>query len=258
MAVKNLDQRVGVLVDVSNMYYSAKNLHNGAKVDFGAVLKDAVADRKLIRALAYVIKADIKEEQSFFDALERAGYEVKSKDLQIFVGGAKKGDWDVGISVDAIKLADKLDTVILVSGDGDYEPLINYLQENKGCYVEVYAFGRTASAKIIEKADEFHDLDDKPEEYLIQPRRRQTARPSTPIKGHEFAAKEELSAEAIQELNHDDHHPSNSGNTQPSGPAIETPRHTFFSTAVAKRTKPDTTKSGTTKSDSSEPTQTPE
>lgn len=231
MAVKNLDQRVGVLVDVSNMYYSAKNLHAGAKVDFGAVLKDAVADRKLIRALAYVIKADIKEEQSFFEALERAGYEVKSKDLQIFVGGAKKGDWDVGISVDAIKLADKLDTVILVSGDGDYEPLINYLQENKGCYVEVYAFGRTASSKIIDKADEFHDLDDKPDEYLIQPRRRLTKMP-TPIKGHEFAAKEEITPE--------DHYPSNSGNTQPSGPAIvETPRHTFFSTAVAKRASAD-------------------
>src|SRR5690606_23244557 len=172
MAVKNLDQRVGVLVDVSNMYYSAKNLYNGAKLDFGQVLKEAVADRKLIRAIAYVIKADIKEEQSFFDALERAGYEVKSKDLQIFVGGAKKGDWDVGISVDAIKLADKLDTIILVSGDGDYEPLINYLQENKGCYVEVYAFGRTASNKIIEKADEFHDLDENADTHLIKPRRR--------------------------------------------------------------------------------------
>ena len=122
MAVKNLDQRVGVFVDVSNMYYSAKNLYNGAKVDFGQVLLQSVADRKLIRAIAYVIKADIKEEQSFFDALERAGFEVKSKDLQIFAGGAKKGDWDVGITVDAIKLADKLDTIILVSGDGDYEP----------------------------------------------------------------------------------------------------------------------------------------
>lgn len=251
MAVKNLDQRVGVLVDVSNMYYSAKNLHNGAKVDFGAVLRNAVADRKLIRAIAYVIKADIKEEQSFFDALERAGYEVKSKDLQIFVGGAKKGDWDVGISVDAIKLADKLDTVILVSGDGDYEPLLNYLQENKGCYCEVYAFGRTSSAKIIDKADEFHDLDEKPDEYLIQPRRRQTRMP-VPIKGHELAAVEEI----VPEATHEDHHPSNSGNTQPSGPAIvEAPRHTFFSTAVAKRNIAEKKDAKSSPSPSSEPAQ---
>jgi uncharacterized LabA/DUF88 family protein len=174
MASKNLDQRVGVFVDVSNMYYSAKNLYNGAKVDFGKVLKKSVAGRKLIRAICYVIKADIKEEQSFFDALGKAGYEVKSKDLQIFVGGAKKGDWDVGIAVDAIKLADKLDTVILVSGDGDYEPLVNYLQENKGCYVEAWAFGRTSSSKLIDKVDEFHDLDENSDDHLILPRRRNT------------------------------------------------------------------------------------
>src|SRR5690606_33496506 len=88
--------------------------------------------------------------------------------------------WDVGITVDAIKLADKLDTVILVSGDGDYEPLINYLQENKGCYVEVYAFGRTASNKIIEKADEFHDLDENADTHLIKPRRTTRKASSSP------------------------------------------------------------------------------
>lgn len=174
MAVKNPDQRVGIFVDVSNMYYSAKNLYKGAKVDFGQVLQDAVAGRKLIRAIAYVIKADIKEEQNFFEALERAGYEVKTKDLQIFAGGAKKGDWDVGITVDAIKMADKLDTIILVSGDGDYEALVNYLQENKGCYVEAWAFGRTTSSKLLDKVNEFHDLDANPAEYLIQPRHKQS------------------------------------------------------------------------------------
>lgn len=245
MAVKNLDQRVGVLVDVSNMYYSAKNLHNGAKVDFGNVLKDAVADRKLIRAIAYVIKADIKEEQSFFDALERAGYEVKSKDLQIFVGGAKKGDWDVGISVDAIKLADKLDTVILVSGDGDYEPLINYLQENKGCYVEVFAFGRTSSSKIIDKADEFHDLDDDQDRYLIQPRRRLTrpvgSRATEPIVHDDKRIDLPPLDVSSPELPTIHEGPSNSGNTQPSGPVI-TDRPTFFSTAVAKKKAPSRSK----------------
>jgi uncharacterized LabA/DUF88 family protein len=216
MAIKNPDQRVGVFVDVSNMYYSAKNLYKGAKVDFGKVLQDAVAGRKLIRAIAYVIKADIKEEQSFFDALERAGYEVKSKDLQIFAGGAKKGDWDVGITVDAIKLADKLDTIILVSGDGDYEPLVNYLQENKGCYVEAFAFGRTASGKLIERTNEFHDLDEKPEDYLIQPRRRQ----EQPVKS---ATDTEPTGPLLQ----------------PESAAHEAIRHhttpTFFSSVVAKK-----------------------
>ena len=229
MAVKNLDQRVGVLVDVSNMYYSAKNLYNGAKLDFGHVLKEAVADRKLIRAIAYVIKADIKEEQSFFDALERAGYEVKSKDLQIFVGGAKKGDWDVGITVDAIKLADKLDTIILVSGDGDYEPLINYLQENKGCYVEVFAFGRTASSKIVEKADEFHDLEENADANLIQPRRR-TRKPSESQSGNKPTGPivtEEKESKAGKS-------PSKSAEETTSTQDIPT-MPTFFSSTVGKK-----------------------
>ncbi len=221
MAVKNPDQRVGVLVDVSNMYYSAKNLYNGAKLDFGHVLKEAVADRKLIRAIAYVIKADIKEEQSFFDALDRAGYEVKSKDLQIFVGGAKKGDWDVGISVDAIKLADKLDTVILVSGDGDYEPLINYLQENKGCYVEVFAFGRTASNKIIDKADEFHDLEEDAEANLIQPHRRTRRQSDSPTGNKPTGPKVDENKPA----------PSSPPSSTPDVPTMPT----FFSSTVGKK-----------------------
>ena len=111
------DQRVGVFVDVQNMYYSAKNLYN-AKVNFAQILKAAVGNRSIIRAIAYVIKADVKEEQNFFDALEKIGFEVKAKDLQVFAGGAKKGDWDIGLAMDTIELAPKLDTIIIVSGDG--------------------------------------------------------------------------------------------------------------------------------------------
>lgn len=243
MAVKNLDQRVGVLVDVSNMYYSAKNLYNGAKLDFGQVLKDAVADRKLIRAIAYVIKADIKEEQSFFDALERAGYEVKSKDLQIFMGGAKKGDWDVGISVDAIKLADKLDTVILVSGDGDYEPLINYLQENKGCYVEVFAFGRTASNRIIEKADEFHDLDENADNHLIKPRRGTRKASTSPSGNKPTGPKVDSGSKSTKQTEKDQSdQPSDQPSEQPPNIIPQTP--TFFSTAVNKKEAGDKDQSG--------------
>src|SRR3989338_6748188 len=105
--VKHQDQRVGIFVDVANMYHSAKNLY-GARLNFKEVLKDAVANRRLIRAIAYVIKSNSTEEQSFFDALDKQGFEVKHKDLQVFAGGAKKADWDVGMAVDAIKLADKL------------------------------------------------------------------------------------------------------------------------------------------------------
>ncbi len=166
--IKHKEQRVGVFVDVANMYHSAKNLY-GARVNFLEILKVAVAGRKLIRAIAYVVRSKSIEEAGFFDALGKQGFEVKSKDLQIFAGGMKKADWDVGIAVDAIKLADRLDTVIIVTGDGDYIPLVFYLKENKGCQVEVVAFGKTTSSKLIELADDFIDLDSS-SKFLIKSR----------------------------------------------------------------------------------------
>ncbi len=155
--IKHKEQRVGVLVDVSNMYHSAKNLYK-RNVNFSEVLKNAVASRKLIRAIAYAIKTKGGEEDAFLGALGKQGFEVKVKDLQIFFSGAKKADWDVGISVDAIKLAEKLDVIVLVTGDGDYVPLVEYLQNTKGCLVEVLAFKKTCSSKLIEIADDFVDL----------------------------------------------------------------------------------------------------
>ncbi|MDD5031539.1 MAG: NYN domain-containing protein [Patescibacteria group bacterium] len=157
--IKHEEQRVGVFVDVSNMYHSAKNLYS-KKVNFKEILKDAVAGRKLIRATAYVIKTESEEELPFFEALSQQGFEVKMKDLQIFAGGMKKADWDVGIAVDAIKLGDKLDVIVLVSGDGDYLPLMSYLQNTKGCLVEVMAFRQTTSSKLIEESDDFTNLSD--------------------------------------------------------------------------------------------------
>ncbi|RMF54329.1 NYN domain-containing protein [Candidatus Woesearchaeota archaeon] len=161
---KHKDQRVGVLVDVQNLYYSARALYN-AKVDFSAILKEAVKGRKLIRAICYVIKSDIKDEENFFEALEKIGYEVRSKDLQTFYGGAKKGDWDVGIAMDAMKLASKLDTLVLVSGDGDFKELLEYL-DSLGCRTEVIAFGRSASSLLKKEAKSFLDLDKHTSKFL--------------------------------------------------------------------------------------------
>lgn len=151
------EQRVGVLIDIQNMYYSARVLYN-KKTNFKEILDAAVAGRKLIRAIGYGIKTEEGLEEKFFESLIKAGYEVKTKDLQIFRGGMKKGDWDVGITVDAIKLADKLDAIVLVSGDGDYIPLVKYLQFNKGVRVEVMAFEESCSHKLIEEADDFTNL----------------------------------------------------------------------------------------------------
>ena len=160
------NQRVGVFVDVQNMYYSAKSIYK-AKVNFAQILKAAVGDRSLIRAIAYVIKADVGEEQNFFDALEKIGFEVKAKDLQIFAGGAKKGDWDIGLAMDTIELAPKLDTIIIVSGDGDYVPLVQHLRHALGCRIEVIAFGKSSAASLRGACDSFIDLESDKKRYLI-------------------------------------------------------------------------------------------
>ena len=158
------DQRIGVFVDVQNMYYSAKHLYS-SKVNFRTILSEAISDRKLIRAIAYVIKADVKDENTFYDALGEMGFEVKSKDLQVFYGGAKKGDWDVGIAMDVMRLAPKLDTIVLISGDGDFSDLLEHAK-SLGCRTEVLAFGKTTSHKLREVTDLFIDLD-KGKKYLL-------------------------------------------------------------------------------------------
>ncbi len=170
--VKHKNQRVGVFIDTQNLYHSARNLY-GARVNFGAILKEAVGSRQLIRALAYVITTESGEEKNFLDALEKAGIETKAKSLQIFYGGAKKADWDVGIAIDAIKMGPKLDTAIIVSGDGDFIPLVEYLQMNEGCQVEIVAFGRSASGKLKEVTDHFLYLDENPKKFLLGGERRE-------------------------------------------------------------------------------------
>ena len=155
--IKHKDQRVGVLVDVANMYHSAKNLYK-KRVNYQEILKDAVSGRKLIRATAYAVRTESEEEMPFFEALSQQGFEVRMKDLQIFHGGSKKADWDVGITVDAIKLAAKLDVIVLVTGDGDFLPLVSYLQNTTGCVVEIMSFRQTASSKLLEEADAYTNL----------------------------------------------------------------------------------------------------
>src|SRR3989338_1208781 len=160
------NHRIGVFVDVSNMYHSAKNLYK-SRVNFRELLKIVTANRELVRAIAYVIKSDTKEEKAFFEALEKAGFELKSKDLQIFPGGMKKGDWDVAIAIDAITLSKLVDVVVMVSGDGDYEPLVEYLKFN-GLVVEVAGFGRSTSARLIEAAHNFTYLDEVKDKVLLK------------------------------------------------------------------------------------------
>jgi len=166
MAIKHIGQRVGVLIDVQNLYHSAKNLY-GAKVNFREILKSAVSGRNLIRAFAYVVRTKTGEEKSFFDALTKLGIETRIRDPQEFYGGMKKADWDVGITIDAVRIAPSVDTIVLASGDGDFLQLVEYLK-NQGKRGEVIAFGRSASLRLKEEVDEFIDVEENPQKYLLK------------------------------------------------------------------------------------------
>ena len=157
---------MGIFIDIQNLYHSSKNLYQ-ARVNYKELIKELIGDRQLIVATAYVVKSDAVEgESAFFDALKKVGLELRTKDLQIFAGGMKKADWDVGMAVDAIRMSDLIDVVILVTGDGDFVPLVEYLKWGKGRTVEVAAFSRSASAKIKEAADEFIELEKIPRALL--------------------------------------------------------------------------------------------
>jgi uncharacterized LabA/DUF88 family protein len=164
--LKNKEQRVGVFIDVQNLYHSAKHLYQ-SRVNFREILRVAVSNRRLLRAFAYVVRTKTGEERPFFEALTAAGIETRVKDLQEYYGGLKKADWDVGLAVDAIKIADGVDAIVIVSGDGDYVPLVEYLQ-NHGKRVEAMAFGRSTSTKLREAVDEFIDLEASPDKYLLK------------------------------------------------------------------------------------------
>ncbi|HJN84729.1 MAG TPA: NYN domain-containing protein [Patescibacteria group bacterium] len=161
------NQRVGVFIDVQNMYYTARNLYN-RKVNFGNIVKKAVGERQLIRAIAYVVSTKTGENQPFFDALANIGIETKEKELMEYYGGQKKADWDVGITVDAIRMSESLDVIVLVSGDGDYIPLVDYLK-SRGKIVEVVSFRETTSTRLVEAigAEYYTNLSENKRGFLI-------------------------------------------------------------------------------------------
>lgn len=164
------DQRVAIFMDTQNLYHSAKSNYR-ANVNYEELIRVAVNGRKLIRAFAYVIRSEEYTEEKFFDALTDIGIETRVKDLQVFHTGAKKGDWDVGIAVDMIRLTEKVDVIVLGSGDGDFLEVVRYCQ-SRGVRVELMAFEKTTNAKILEVVDHFTDLGDKDADFLIGNRRR--------------------------------------------------------------------------------------
>ena len=158
-------QRVAVLADSQNLYHSAQSMYT-QNIDYASLLEDAVNGRKLTRAIAYVVRAEAPEEESFFDALVDIGFETRIKDIRTFPDGSKKADWDVGMSLDAITLAKHVDTIVLCTGDGDFERLCTHLQ-HEGVRVEVICFEESTADSLIDVSDDFTDMSADTNRYLL-------------------------------------------------------------------------------------------
>ncbi len=158
-------RRVGVFIDVQNMYYSARNIY-GSKVNFGNIVLKTIGDQRLVRAIAYTVSTKTGDELPFFEALHKMGIEVNTKELLEYDSGHKKGDWDVGITVDIIRMLDMLDVVVIVSGDGDYVPLGEYVK-NRGRIFHVASFRESTSSKLVECADIYTNFSDDLPSFLI-------------------------------------------------------------------------------------------
>lgn len=155
-SIPRSEVRVGVFVDVQNMFYAAKKL-NGARLDYESMLGRILGGRRLIKAVSYIVESSEIDQSGFISVLEKKGYQVRRKELKSFFDGTAKGDWDMGIAIDIIEMAKSLDVVALVSGDGDFVSLVRLIKKI-GPKVELYAFGHNLSSELRETADEFIEL----------------------------------------------------------------------------------------------------
>jgi uncharacterized LabA/DUF88 family protein len=175
--VENPDTRekVAVFVDGANLYHSIKSYYKGV-LDYGVLLATAVGDRKLLRATFYIVEKQESDETSgsvrpFVYNLNKFGYKVRSKPLVVHETlspeGERtvfhKGDWDMGIVVDMIRLADHADVYVLISGDGDYVEPVEYLQSEKGLRIEVISAAQCTSQALLDVCDTHTDLGDIPD-----------------------------------------------------------------------------------------------
>lgn len=150
-AIPMTELRVGIFVDVQNIFYAAKPFN--ARLDFEKLLELSVGKRRLIRAIAYVVQSPDVDQSNFISMLQQKSYEVKIKDLRQRSDGSAKGDWDMGMAIDIMRFVDKLDVVVLVSGDGDFVPLVD-LVKTLGPRVEVISFTYNTARDLINSADE--------------------------------------------------------------------------------------------------------
>jgi uncharacterized LabA/DUF88 family protein len=162
--IKESDKRVGVFIDVQNVYYGARRLKG--KLDFDALMESAIVDRRLIQCTAYVVESKEIDQSGFIARLQQKAIEVRRKSLRVRADGSSKGDWDMELALDILDAAANLDIVVLVSGDGDFTSLVKRVKRI-GPRVEVIAFPRNTAKSLLEAADRFQPLDRK---FMIRSR----------------------------------------------------------------------------------------
>lgn len=157
-----MSQRIAVLVDVQNMFYTARHQKSG-KVNYSKLLDYIVGDRDCVRAIAYILRSPGVDQASFLSVLAQFGYDTKVKDLRVKSTGVSTTSWDVGMAVDAITLSGKVDSIVFVTGNGSIAPAIPALR-NSGVRVEVCAFSGSISSDLTNLADDYYFI---PEDVLL-------------------------------------------------------------------------------------------
>jgi uncharacterized LabA/DUF88 family protein len=146
--------KVVLFVDIQNVYYTVRQAFK-RNFDYNKFWSMATNDRQVIKAVAYAIDRGDKKQQEFQNILRAIGFEVKLKPYIQRSDGSAKGDWDVGITIDAMEYSESADVVVLVSGDGDFDLLVNKLRVNKGKFVEVYGVSQLTSISLMNAASKF-------------------------------------------------------------------------------------------------------
>jgi len=151
-------ETLSILVDVQNVYYTTKQAFS-CNFDYNAFWAKATKNRKVVNAVAYAIDSGDEMQRQFQNILRTIGFEVKLKPYIQRSDGSAKGDWDVGIALDAMEYAEQSDTLILVSGDGDFDMLVDRVRTKKEAAVEVYGVEALTAKSLIDAASRFYPIE---------------------------------------------------------------------------------------------------
>ena len=150
--------KVAIFVDVQNIYYTSRQIFK-RNFDYNAFWAKATKDRQVTKAFAYAIDRGDQKQYEFQNILRAIGFEVKLKPFIQRADGSAKGDWDVGITIDAMEYSQDADVIVLVSGDGDFDLLVNKLRLEKGKTVEVYGVSKLTANSLVQAASDFISID---------------------------------------------------------------------------------------------------